>query len=134
MHLIFDANFSHRLSAGLDILNKGNSDKFIKIDHADTLLGAGATDEEIIHEAGKTKAIIISQDDDFKRIRSNKLLIKALGVGYVLYRPPKHGCRYWEIVNAFILCWPKLKETLSTAKTPFIFELNKSGQLHEVAL
>ncbi|MFM9984885.1 MAG: DUF5615 family PIN-like protein [Flavobacteriales bacterium] len=135
MHFIFDANLSFRLSDGLEILEKGDTKSAIKkIDHADKLVGKGATDPDIIRIAGKTHAIIISQDDDFKRIKSNKELIKQLKVGYVMYRPPKHGSRYWEIVQSFILGWPEIKRVLASKRPPFLYQINKDGKMQEVEL
>jgi len=135
MHFIFDENLSHRLAEGLSLLESGDlSSPITKISHMNQLLEDGASDQEVIQEAGKTNAIIISQDDDFKRIRSHKALIKSLGVGYVMYRPPKRGSSYWDIVQAFIQGWPEIKNTLKEKKTPFLFQIDKNGKLAEIDL
>jgi PIN like domain len=135
MHFIFDANLSKRLVEALRILESGVHDSDVaSIAHADQLLKIGATDEEIITEAGKTNAIIISQDDDFKRIRSNKLLLKELGVGFIMYKPPKRGARYWEMVQAFVIAWPKITSMVRGKLPPFIIQLNAKGELSDVEL
>ena len=135
MHFIFDANLSFRLAEGLRIFESGDTRSVItKIDHSDTLLGKSASDEEIIKIAGKTNAIIISQDDDFKRIKSNKELIKQLGVGYVMYRPPKHGSRYWEIIESFVVGWQRLKMKLSEEKPPFLYQIDRKGNPQKIDL
>jgi ISXO2-like transposase domain len=131
--------FAHRYNTkGLEpILEQGNDkskEVIIHIDHADKLLKIGATDPEVIIEAGKTNAIIISQDDDFKRIKSNLALIKQLKVGYVLYRPPKRGSRYWEIVEAFIGGWKTLKDKLTNDTPPFVYQIEKDGKIQKVPL
>jgi len=134
MHLIFDANLSFRLAEALQILESGDINSKVKIDHADSLVGKGATDEDIIKVAGKTNAIIISQDDDFKRIKSNRELIKKLSVGYIMYRPPKHGSRYWEIVESFILGWQDLKQIISKTTQPFLYQIDRKGNIQEIDL
>ena len=135
MHYIFDANLPYRLAEALRILEQGDrASKVSGIDHADTLLGQGATDEAIILEAGTKHSIIFSQDDDFKRIKSNAKLLKELGVGFVMYKPPKRGARYWEIVKAFVNAWPQLKEKLESKKPPFILQLNSKGEISEIPL
>ncbi|MEO6832858.1 MAG: DUF5615 family PIN-like protein [Chitinophagaceae bacterium] len=135
MHFLFDANLSHRLAEALKVLEEGDDRGIsVTISHADNLLGRGATDMEVIQEAGKTKAIIISQDDDFKRIKSNATLMRQLQVGYVLYKPPKKGSRYWDIVVSFVQGWQRLKETLANRETPFVFTINAKGESQEVFL
>jgi predicted nuclease of predicted toxin-antitoxin system len=135
MHFIFDAQMPVKLAIGLEALDKENNAGIIKIKthHADNdkELGRGATDAEIIVWAGKHKAIIISEDDDFKRIKSNKQLVKNLKVGYVLYKPPHHGSRYWEKVQAFIMGWERLKEKIKEIEKPFVLIINKKGEIKE---
>ena len=136
MYFIFDANMPLRLVKGLELLDQENRSGTIKIkiDHSDKVVKVAATDADIIKYASKVDAIIISEDDDFKRIKSNKALLKSLGVGYVLYRPPKHGARYWEKVQAFIIGWEKLKEKIRTLTKPFVLVINKKGEIFEETL
>lgn len=140
MHYIFDANLSHRLAEGLHILEQGNDrsrEPIVFIVHADKVgeLGRGATDAQIIAYAGKTQAIIISQDDDFKRIKSNMQLLKGLSVGYVLYRTPKKGgARYWEIVEAFISGWKQLKTKIAETSLPFVLQVDRKGGISKIDL
>lgn len=114
MYSIFDANMPPKLVTGLGALNQENSINALKIKivYSDHLLNIGATDEEIIHKAERLGAIIISQDDDFPGIKTNKQLVKKLKVGYVSYKPPMHGARYWEKGQAFILAWERLKQKI----------------------
>jgi hypothetical protein len=135
MHFIFDANLPHKLAEALLLLENGDTaSKVVGIDHADYLLGQGTTDENIIIEAGKKHSIIISQDDDFKRIKSNANLLKELEVGFIMFKPPKRGARYWEIVTAFITGWPNIKNKLEGKTPPFIFQMNIKGELSEITL
>lgn len=135
MHFIFDANLPYRLAEALLTLEQGDRASTVSgIDHADSLLGKGATDEAIIVEAGIKHSIIISQDDDFKRIKSNARLLTELGVGFVMFKPPKRGARYWEIVRAFVIAWPQLKEKIEGKEPPFILQLNSKGEISEISL
>jgi len=136
MYFIFDANMPLRLVKGLELLDQENISGTvkIKIDHSDKVVKIAATDAEIIKYAAKVDAIIISEDDDFKRIKSNKELLKSLGVGYVLYRPPKHGARYWEKVQAFIFGWENLKRKITELTKPFVLIVNKKGEIFEEPL
>ena len=139
MNFIFDANLSFRLAEGLAILESGNDPEWeviVNCKHADRVedLGEGATDPQVIEYAGKNNAIIISQDDDFKRIVGNKLLIKELKVGYILYKPPKRGCRYWDIVEAFIAGWKKIKENLKDKQPPFMYIIDSKGNMQEIKM
>lgn len=133
MYFIVDANMPSRLANGLELIDQENVSGNIKVQvkHSDDLLGKGATDEQIIIFAGKVGGIIISEDDDFKRIKSNKKLVEKLNVGYVLYKPPKHGARYWEKAKAFILGWEHLKDKIKATSKPFIMIIDKSGHIKD---
>ena len=132
MNFLFDAQMPARLAKGLEVIDQENNDK-VKTHcmfHADDIAGKGSTDEQIIHKANEMQAIIISEDDDFRRIKSNKALVKKFKLGYVLYKPPQHGARYWEKVSAFILGWEKLKKMIEKSEKPFIFKIDKKGDIH----
>lgn len=134
MNFILDENMPPRLSKGLQSLDQENSianPDIIKVIHSAEIKRT-ATDEEIIKMASKRDAIIISQDDDFKRIKSNKVLIKQLKVGYVLYKPPsKTGLRYWEMVKSIILVWEPLKQRIRESEKPFFLIINRKGEISE---
>lgn len=131
MVFLFDAQMPVKLAHGLEIIDQDNTpkNKEHEIYHADALLGQGAKDPEVIEKAKELNAIIVSEDDDFKRIKSNKALIKQYKLGYVLYKPPTHGARYWEKVCAFILAWEDLKKKISQTEKPFIFKIDKKGNI-----
>lgn len=133
MYFIVDANMPIRMAKGLELIDQNNISGHINvnIEHVDEILGTSATDEEVIVYAGKVDAIIISQDDDFKKIKSNKKLVEKLKIGYVLYKPPKHGMRYWEKVQSFILGWERLKDLIRATPKPFIIIIEKNGSVKQ---
>ena len=137
MNFLFDANLSYRLADGLNVLESGNDaekEVIATCVHSDFIdeLGTGAKDPQLISYASKSNSVIISQDDDFKRIQSNARMLKDLKVGYILYKPPKHGSRYWEIVESFILSWKELKVKLKDKEPPFVFIIDKKGKIAEL--
>lgn len=133
MRFLFDAQMPLRLAKGLEMLDKDNLANIqTEILHADDVCGQGATDDEVINKAAEVGAIIVSEDDDFKRIKANKKLIQNLNVGYVLYKPPKKtGIRYWEKTVAFILAWEKLKEKILSIDTPFVLKIDRKGNIQQ---
>lgn len=133
MNFLFDAQMPLRLAKGLPLIDKDNLSKVtINIRHTDEVdgLGQGATDYEIIKKAYELDAVIVSEDDDFKRIKANKELVVKLKVGYVLYKPPKHGSRYWEKALGLIRSWENLKSKIKEIEKPFVLKIDKDGNIH----
>jgi len=83
--------------------------------------------EEIIALAGKEKAIIVTQDEDFKRIKHYHQLYKQHSVGVIFYKSPSGGMTYWEVVKSFIKTWEDMKANLSKFTPPFVCEITKTG-------
>lgn len=132
MLFLFDAQMPLRLAKGLPLIDKDNLRQInIEIIHADEILGEGVSDALIIHKAHELDAVIVSEDDDFKRIKANKDLVIKLKVGYVLYKAPKkHGSRYWEKAVALILAWENLKKMISEIEKPFVIKIERDGKLY----
>lgn len=132
MLFLFDAQMPKRLANGLQMLDNDNLAQInVEIVHADDVCGQGTPDPDIIKKAAELSAVIVSEDDDFKRLKANKQLIKQLNVGYVLYKPPRHGSRYWEKAVAFILAWENLKTKIRTLQPPFILNVDKKGNIQQ---
>ena len=85
------------------------------------------TDEEIIEIAGEQKTIIVTQDEDFKRIKHYHQLYKQHRVGVIFYKSPSGGLTYWEVVKSFIRTWEDIKTDLSKFTPPFVCEIHKNG-------
>ena len=133
MHFIFDANLPLRLAKGLVYIDNDNLREIkVQISHADELCGPGHDDRDVIIKAHELGGIIISEDDDFKRIKENKALIRKLGVGYVLYKAPqKRGSLYWDKAKAIILAWEPLKARIRASSVPFIMNIDRKGNIHQ---
>lgn len=135
IHFLFDACLPHRLAQGLELMDQENTrDINIKITHVATEYGDGILDPDVVPIAQKLNAILVSEDDDFKKVKAVKALVKNLKVGYVLYKPPPHGIRYWEKSVALILAWENLKEEVRNRTPPFILTINKNGHISEEAI
>jgi hypothetical protein len=61
----------------------------------------------------KKGAVIVTHDQDFKRVKHLKGLLTEHRVGYIIFRVPKGVYQYWDIVKAFINKWEQLKEKIS---------------------
>jgi predicted nuclease of predicted toxin-antitoxin system len=133
MDFLFDENMPMRLAKGLQILDADNSlgkAPSNKIYHVQDFFAPGEPDTEVVKLAKKLKAIIVSQDSDYKKINATSALVKKLKVGYVLFKlPKKNGSTYDEIVTAFVAAWPELKKSLEDKKPPFIFIIERDGSI-----
>ena len=102
-----------RLAQGIELMDQENRDGIninVKVSHIVTLYGEGVLDPEVIQKTKELNAVLVSEDPDFYTIQANKILIKKLGIGCVVYKPPKHGIRFWEKCLSFINGWENMKE------------------------
>ena len=129
MVYIFDENYSYRLAQGLSLIEQGNlkSKIPIEITHVKLLGLQGASDEDIIEEAGRRKGVIITMDKDFRHMKHYYNLYKTHGTGGVIFRSSKGVIHYWDIVTSFINKWEKLKEEIKNDSLPFAYQINKQG-------
>jgi len=124
-----------RLAKAIELIDQENRNERniqVQVFHVETLYGPGVPDEDVIKKAKELKAIIVSEDPDFYTIQANKRLIKELGVGCVVYKPPQHGIRFWEKCLAFVLGWENIKELARESSPPFLIRVDKRGHaFHE---
>jgi PIN domain-containing protein len=135
MLFIFDENYPPEFVRGFSIIETANHHNPIKaqiIFAIDFMGKSGASDEELIAKASKQKAIIITQDSDFRRIKHYKTLLIEHEVGYIYFKVPKGSHRYWDIVKAFVNKWDEIKQNIKKDTIPFAYEINKTGQLSKV--
>jgi|GEM_PF-720410 Uncharacterized protein conserved in bacteria len=133
MVFIFDENMPPRLAKGLQILdadNEPNKPLVNKFYHITEIQKRGADDPDIVREAKNLKAVIVSEDNDYKNINGTYELVVKLRVGYVLFKPPKKtGSSYNDIVTAFVSAWPALKKAIQNEKPPYMFIIERSGKI-----
>jgi predicted nuclease of predicted toxin-antitoxin system len=135
MHFLFDENMPLRLAKGLEILDADNEfgkPPVHKISHIYDHYDPGANDPDVVKLARKLKAVVVSEDDDYKNITVTCQLVKKLRVGYVWFKlPKKTGSNYDEQVLAFIKAWPELKKQLKNKKPPYMFIIERDGKVRE---
>ena len=137
MVFIFDENYSHRLAEGLNHFENGDrKNKAAEIWHIKGLAehlkikpknGKSFTDEEVIEIAGKKKGIIITQDNDFKKIKHYHALYKEHNVGIVFFKTVINSKGYWNMVASIINKWYDLKSATENKHPPFCYSLDKKN-------
>lgn len=138
MVFIFDENFSYRLADGINALEEGNKSHGSpsKVYHIKRLgqeleilpsNGKAYSDEEVIEIAGKVGGIIITQDDDFKKIKHYHQLYKEHNVGVIFFKAGKATRGYWNLVTHIITHWNSMKEKIDGQNPPFAFQVSSNG-------
>lgn len=129
MKFLCDENFPVNLVAGLSTIELSNhhTPRKAEIIHTKQLGISNYSDEEIIEVAGNQKAIIITQDKDFKHFKHYKELYKHHDVGVVLYKAYGGKDRYWDKVTAFVNQWEKIKKLAHETPRPFVIQFDVRG-------
>jgi len=146
MLFIFDENYPPEFVRGFSILEKANKRNTISADivfsvdfmggpRLDPATGERITipDEDIITQASRREAVIVTHDSDFKRIKHYKALLIQHKVGYIYFRTPKKYV-YWDYVKAFVNKWEEIKLKIGESTHPFAFEISRQGHLTKLQL
>ena len=126
MLFVFDENFSKRMAAGLDLLEKSNPGSTIPVDviAAEILMGRrGAHDWEIINAMGKD-GVFITKDKDVKYWKLLRKVIEDNDARVLFFMHSKKLIYFWDILTAVINRWDEMKEVLSRVTPPYIYEFN----------
>jgi|ERR1043165_109024 hypothetical protein len=130
IRILFDENYSRHLIEGLAILEKANHRSHFNAEVLDIRKVAGkegATDEEVIELAGSLKAIVFTQDTDFKKLKHKGSLYKKHNTGVVFFHSSGNKIIFWDTVVSIIRYWEDLKERIADAEPPFVFKVSKQG-------
>ena len=139
MVLIFDENYSKYVAEAFSLLEKGNKHVSTKatIHHILKLgedlkfpkanIKGSYSDEEVIQIAGRIGGIVITQDDDFKRIKHLGSMYKQHNVGSVYFKTHKHSRGYWEMTTYMLSRWNEMKENIEKNPIPFCFMIDAKG-------
>lgn len=142
MVFVFDENYSHRLATGLNYLEEGNKNRknveaevwhikelatHLKIQPLD---GNSYMDGEVIEIVGKKNGILITQDNDFKRIKHLKGLLKENNVGVIIFKTFIDTSGYWNMVSSIVTRWHEIKAVVEHRTPPFCLMVDKKG-IHE---
>lgn len=93
--------------------------------------GEGTKDEEWIPKVVKNKDCIITQDYNINRIRLQRELCQAQGLGMFYFKPPsKNGFSYWDMLTLIVKHWQEIIKTANKAPRPFSYKISpKSSKL-----
>lgn len=130
IRILFDENYSPHLIEGLSILEKANYRSQFPAEVMDIRNVArkqGATDDEVIEIAGNLRAIIFTQDTDFKKLKHKAPLYKRHSTGVVFFHSSGNKIIFWDIVINIIKHWEQLKEQIANSTPPFVFKVTKHG-------
>jgi hypothetical protein len=130
--IYIDENISIYLAKGLHLLEQPNNHGF-EILSIKEVFGEGVADETWIPKIGSEKGIVISQDYNIYRIRSQRELIFQHGLGIFFIIPPgKSGYTYWEIVKYSINHWEEIKKKSNETLLPFAFKCPCRGKIEQI--
>lgn len=86
--------------------------------------GEGTLDEDWIPKVNKNKDCVITQDYNINRIRHQRELCEAQGLGMIYFKPPsKNGFSYWDMVEMLTKHWPEIVKMASRKKRPFSYKV-----------
>jgi hypothetical protein len=125
MNLVFDENFSYRLSNALKELEVGHNDG-VKVFHLEELGGRGMPDQEWIPKVAKTNGIVITQDLNIHKTRALSEVCEKNRLSLILFKPPKkRHYNYWEWVEIVVGNWRGIKDEVRTSKNRFVIEVSE---------
>ncbi|MCF2496139.1 PIN-like domain-containing protein [Dyadobacter chenhuakuii] len=118
--IYIDENISPHIASALDILEKPLGSDFEVVSIV-SVFGKGALDEEWLPKIGAEGAVVITQDLNIHRTKSQRRLFKEHQVGVFFLSPPsKNGYHYWEMVEQIIKRWQEIRK-LCRERRPFAF-------------
>lgn len=120
MKIYIDENISPFLAHGLNVLEKPFN-KDVEVLSIKDVFKEGAKDEYWIPKVGAENGIVITQDYNIQRTRSQKVLYLKHGVGIFFFSSSKKGFSYWDMVLQIIKRWSSIKKLASKTKLPFAF-------------
>jgi hypothetical protein len=125
MNLVFDENFSYRLSNALKELEVGHEDG-VTVSHLEELCGRGQPDEEWIPKVADKKGIVITQDINIHKTRALNQICESHSLSLILFKTPKKKhYKYWEWVEIVIGKWRNIKEEVRSCRKRFVIEVSE---------
>ncbi len=131
--LYIDENLSPFLAKGLHYLEQGNGNQ-IEVLSIREVFGRSTEDEVWIPEIGKEGGIVLTQDYNIFRKKSQRLLYEQCNVGLFIIRPSskRRGYNYWEMVVYVINQWSEMRK-LAMSDLPFAYICNARGKFEKIS-
>jgi hypothetical protein len=122
LKVYFDENFSKYIAEALNCLQKGYRQDDVEVLHVAQEFGKGLPDEDWIPRVAQHHGVIVTEDMNIHRTRSQYALCQQNKVGVFFLRPPRHTpFRYWQWVDIIIRHWAAVKELAGREARPFSF-------------
>ena len=124
MKIFFDENFSPHLAEGLAAFQEGRKREEIEVLHCKEKFGRGAKDEDWLPQAARMHGVVITQDLNIHRTRSQWEICEQYKIGIFFFRPPKKSpYTYWEWIREVVKHWEAIKALGKSTPRPFAFEI-----------
>ncbi|NQT16826.1 MAG: hypothetical protein HQ582_28980 [Planctomycetes bacterium] len=124
MKIFLDENFSKYIADALNCLQKGYRSEETEVLHIAEAFGKGSPDEEWIPRVAQMHGVILTEDMNIHRTKSQYALCENFKVGIVFFRPPKkRSFTYWQWVEIVMKHWAAIKEIAKNATRPFAYEI-----------
>jgi hypothetical protein len=134
--VFIDENLPPQIARGLHILQVPQNAKDqmqIEVFSIKDYFGEGALDEDWIPKVGKVNGIVLTQDYQIQKLKHQRELYEANGVGILFFSPPSNkGFGYWEMVKQIINRWDKIKSIIRKNKTPFAFRCSSRSDFENI--
>ena len=119
MRVYFDENFSPSLIKGFQCFQEGRPADGVTVLSVRQEFGIGSPDEEWIPQVASNQGVIITQDQNIHRIRSQAELCRRLSIGIFIFKPPRRGWSYWAIAQRVLRWWVPMIEFSRAERRPF---------------
>lgn len=133
MIIFIDENMPPHLARGFDILQAPENVKLrvkIEVKSIKDVFGQGVKDEDWIPIAGKSKACVITQDYNIRRIKHQRKLCEHYNLGMFYFKPPsKSGYKYWDMLKLLVRHWPSISSIAIREDRPFAYKVSARGDL-----
>jgi hypothetical protein len=123
MKIFIDENLPPRLSHGIQYLEEPNARgvEVLSIKEVFGKEGSPAQDEDWIPQVGAQEGVVITQDFNIHRLKSQYDLYRDNRVGLFIIRPPKKiGYSYWQFVQIIVKEWNDIIEQSKSNTKPFL--------------
>ena len=122
MIVYLDENLPASIAKALHELQTHFNGEHFQVLHLNDRYPQGTKDEEWIPAVGAEGGLVITQDCNIHRMRSQRDLIAEHGVGLVFLKPPsKNGFSYWQQVELIVELWPAIKNIAGSKKLPYSY-------------
>jgi hypothetical protein len=132
MRVYFDENFSRYLAHAINSLEQKEGEiEVLSV----TDFFSGTTDEELIPLLASMGAVLVTKDNDFKKIQHHVHLMREHKLGVFFFKPTSKGILKWDEIQYIIKAWPQIRHyILNKNSPPYLKMLKTNGKLEDLEL